>query len=197
MAISHADCGHPSTPAARKICRDWRKANGGEVPAIVSEKWASTLKQPSSERVLAEKAGIVKAPRKKKERVRPRVIETRNGEVAKTFLINPEAHGQMARSFTHHIVPSTWLEDLPEPFSRAAKRFMAFGWPVTWWPPVRPSVRSERVEQKIIVDGPKGHITLCWNVDDHTDTSISFRTKGHPIHYGQIDMKEAVRRARG
>lgn len=185
MAMSHANCDHPKTPAARAQCR--RSREGVE----------STPKQPSAERVLAEKSGIVRKPRAKKERVRPRVIETRNGEVAEGFLINPEKHGQMARSFTHHIVPSTWLEDLPEPFSRAAKRFMAFGWPVTWWPPVRPSVRSERVEQKIIVDGPKGHITLTWNVDDHTKTSISFRTKGHPIHYGELDMKEAVRRARG
>lgn len=196
MAISHAECDHPSTPAARKICRDWRKTNGGEVPAIVAEKW-------SAERALAEGAGLVpktprvRKPRAKKERVRPRVLELSKGEVAEGFLINPEEHGQMARSFTHHIVPSTWLEDMPEPFSRAAKRFMAFGWPVTWWPPVRPSVRSERVEQKVVVDGPKGHITLCWNVDDHTETSISFRSWLHSVHYGQLDMKEAVRRARG
>lgn len=169
MPISHKQCDHPATAAARKKCRE----SQGVEPT------PRAARPKSQERVLAEKAGVVRKTRTQRQRPRRTSGRARRSkDVSDCFLINKEKHGQMARWFTHHTVPDTWLEDMPDNFSTAAKRFMAFGWAVTWWPPVQPSVVDQKLMQSITVDGPMAYITLEWNVADYEDRVIRVRPYG-------------------
>lgn len=184
MAISHTNCDHPSTSAARTKCR----------------REQGVTSTPSGERILAEKAGLVTPKKVRKPRDRPRRMkqQTRvwNADTSECFLIDSDQYGQMARCFTHHTVPNTWLENMPSNFSTAVKRFMAFGWPVTWGPPIPGLLRcvsDPKTMQSVTVNGPHGFISLEWNVDDFEDRTVS----AHP--YGRKDevvverIKDAVR----
>lgn len=137
MAISHADHGHPNTPAARAACR--KRLADGRSPLDVS-----------AERALAEAAGVVR------KAADVYVVPRRRGDGGVVKGAKGTGYPANLKRPGTHLRADHDLADVP--------RMLAYGcrlaWAIDW--DVKVGDRFREDEARIEIHGDKGIISLVW-----------------------------------
>lgn len=171
MAISHKDHDHPNTPAARAVCRKAMAARPDASPAVTAAV-ENHRANKTAERLLAEKAGIVKP------------MTTWAGVKSKGT--KPKAETKNTKKPGTHLRTIGDLPDVP--------RMLAYGARLAWandWT-VKIGEKFNDNEARIVVDAPAGEIALVWrpSVPDGV-WGVFFRPKGSSVTHRKDSVQEA------